>query len=90
MPPKTADAPASADHVELVEKTTPYQGYFRIERYRLRHKRFAGGWTEVMSRELFERGHATVVLPYDPLRDAVVLIEQFRVGAYAAGRAPCG
>jgi ADP-ribose pyrophosphatase len=88
MPPNTADAPASAEEVELVEKTTPYEGHFRIERYRLRHKRFGGGWTEVMSRELFERGYAAVVLPYDPSRDAVVLIEQFRVGAYAAGRAP--
>ncbi len=82
------ETPDSAADVELIEKTTPYQGYFRVQVYRLRHKRFGGGWTEVMSRELFERGHATVVLPYDPARDAVVLIEQFRVGAYAAGFAP--
>lgn len=83
-----ADFSNNADGVELIEKTTPYVGYFRIDVYRLRHKRFGGGWTEVMSRELFERGHATVVLPYDPLRNAVVLIEQFRIGAYAAGFAP--
>ncbi|MHA1154095.1 MAG: NUDIX domain-containing protein [Alphaproteobacteria bacterium] len=83
-----SESPNSAADVELIEKTTPYQGYFRIHVYRLRHKRFGGGWTEVMSRELFERGHATVVLPYDPARDTVVLIEQFRVGAYAAGIAP--
>ena len=80
--------PNSAQDVELIEKTTPYDGYFRIDVYRLRHRRFGGGWTEVMSRELFERGHAAVVLPYDPVRDAVVLIEQFRIGAYAAGLAP--
>jgi len=77
-----------AKDVEIIEKTTPYQGYFRIDTYRLRHRRFGGGWTEVMSREMFERGHATVVLPYDPARDAVVLIEQFRIGAYAAGIEP--
>ncbi len=77
-----------AQDVELVEKTTPYDGYFRIDVYRLRHQRFGGGWTEVMSRELFERGRATVVLPYDPVCDAVVLIEQFRIGAYAAGLKP--
>ena len=82
------EPPNSAADVELIEKTTPYQGYFRVGVYRLRHKRFGGGWTDVMSRELFERGHATVVLPYDPARDIVVLIEQFRVGAYAAGFAP--
>ena len=77
-----------AQNVALIEKTTPYDGHFRIHVYRLRHKRFGGGWTEVMSRELFERGRATVVLPYDPVRDAVVLIEQFRIGAYGAGLKP--
>ena len=77
-----------AQDVELIEKTTPHRGYFRIDVYRLRHKCFGGGWTEVMSRELFERGHATVVLPYDPARDAVVLIEQFRIGAYVTGFGP--
>ena len=78
----------SAKNVEVIEKTTPYQGYSRIDVYRLRHKRFEGGWTEVMSRELIDRGEAAAVLPYDPARDAVVLIEQFRIGAYAAGLAP--
>ncbi len=77
-----------AQDFELIEKTTPYQGFFRIDVYRLRHRRFGGGWTEIMSRELFERGQATVVLPYDPVRDAVVLIEQFRIGAQAAGFSP--
>ena len=78
----------SAQNVEVIEKTTPYQGYSRIDVYRLRHKRFGGGWTEVMSRELYDRGHAAVVLPFDPARDAVVLIERFRIGAYAAGFSP--
>ncbi len=83
----TVSATRAAD-VELIEKSTPYRGYFRIDVYRLRHKRFNGGWTEIMSRELFERGYATVVLPYDPARDVVVLIEQFRIGAYVAGLGP--
>ncbi len=81
-------APNHARDVEVLERTNPYDGYFRIEAYRLRHRRFGGGWTEVMTRELFERGHAAVVLPYDPARDRVVLIEQFRIGAYAAGLGP--
>lgn len=41
-----------------------------------------------MSRELFERGHASVVLPYDPLRDAVVLIEQFPLAPTPPGWRP--
>jgi len=83
----TASAMTEAD-VEVVERLTTYQGYFRIERYRLRHKLFAGGWTGEVMRELFERGHAAAVLPYDPVRDTVALVEQFRIGAYAAGRPP--
>ncbi len=82
------EPPNRAQDVEVIEKTRPYDGHFQIDVYRLRHKRFGGGWTEVMSREIFERGHATVVLPYDPARDAVVLIEQFRIGASAAGLEP--
>lgn len=74
--------------VEVVEKVTAFQGYFRIDRYKLRHTLFAGGMSGVMTRELFERGHAVGVLPYDPQADAVVMIEQFRIGAYAAGWRP--
>jgi ADP-ribose pyrophosphatase len=82
------ETPPAEKQVELIEKASPYEGYFRVDRYRLRHWRFAGGWTDVFAREVFERGRAAVVLPYDPGRDAVVLIEQFRIGAYAAGRDP--
>jgi ADP-ribose pyrophosphatase len=74
--------------VEILEKTEAFKGYFRIDRYRLRHRLFRGGWSPEITREVFERGHAAAVLPYDPLRDEVVMIEQFRVGALAAGRAP--
>ena len=82
------ETPGPDPRVELRERTTPYQGYFRLDRYRLRHRRFDGGWSEVMTREVFERGHAASVLPYDPARDAVVLVEQFRTGALAAGMEP--
>ena len=63
-----------------------FQGYFRVDRHTVRHALFAGGMSGDITREVFERGHAAAVLPYDPVRDAVVLIEQFRAGAYAAGR----
>lgn len=72
--------------VDVIERETVFQGYFRVDRYRLRHKLFAGGWSSEISREVFERGHAVTVLPYDPIRDRVVLIEQFRAGALAAGK----
>ena len=74
--------------VEIIEKFSPYRGYFRLDRYSLRHRMHDGGWTKPLMREVFEHGHTVAVLPYDPLTDAVVLIEQFRIGAYAAGLAP--
>ncbi len=76
--------PLTAKDVEVVEKTSPFEGFFRIDSYRLKHRLFEGGWSGEISREIFERGHAVAVLPYDPNLDRVVLIEQFRAGAYAA------
>lgn len=74
------------DDVEIIARETAYEGRFRLDRYRLRHRLFAGGMGPELTREVFERGHAAALLPYDPVLDQVVLIEQFRIGAYAAGR----
>jgi len=74
--------------VEILARETCFQGYFRVDRYRLRHRLFSGGWSGEITREVFERGHAVGVLPYDPVSDEVVLLEQFRVGALAGGF-PC-
>lgn len=76
------------DDVQIVARTREFQGYFAIDRYRVRHRTFVGGWTGEITREIFERGHAVVVILYDPERDAIALIEQFRIGALAAGQYP--
>jgi ADP-ribose pyrophosphatase len=55
-----------------------------MTRHHLRHRTFAGGWSDVMSREIFQRGAVVAVLPYDMARDKLVLIEQYRVGAHEA------
>ncbi|MBA1193504.1 NUDIX domain-containing protein [Pseudomonas entomophila] len=67
--------------VEIVKRDTCYQGFYRLDKVHLRHELFAGGLGREISRELFVRHDAVCVLPYDPQRDEVVLIEQFRVGA---------
>ena len=74
--------------VEVIDKRTVFEGHFRIERYHLRHTLHAGGMSETLSRELFERGQVAAVLPVDPVRDEVILIEQFRIGPYAVGWDP--
>ncbi|MGR8980176.1 MAG: NUDIX domain-containing protein [Gammaproteobacteria bacterium] len=67
--------------IEILNKEIVYQGFFRLEKYRLRHTLFAGGWSAEITRELFVRGSCVAVLLYDPHTDHVVLIEQFRAGA---------
>ncbi len=66
---------------EILDQSVGYSGFFRMEKYRLRHELFAGGWSADISRECLERGHAVAVLLYDPDSDQVVLLEQFRIGA---------
>jgi ADP-ribose pyrophosphatase len=67
--------------VEILDRTVVFDGHFQMVRYRLRHWQFAGGFGPELRREVFLRGHAAAVLPYDPVRDEVALVEQFRVGA---------
>lgn len=75
--------------IEIVEKKTAYKGFLRVDVYRLRHRKFDGTWTDVLPpREVCDRGPAVAALLYDPDRDALVMIEQFRVGAAAAGGPP--
>ena len=60
-------------------------GFLQTKRYRLRHRRFDGGWTPTVVREVCVRGLAVGVLLYDPVADAVVMVEQFRPGAAEGG-----
>ncbi len=75
----------SDDDVKILKRETVYQGFARLDKYRLRHRLYAGGWSGEMEREIFERHHTVGVLLYDPQRDSVVLVEQFRLPAYLAG-----
>lgn len=69
------------DDYQIIEREVLYQGVFRMVRYTLRYKLFAGGTSNIITRELMERKSAAGVLPYDPILDKVVLIEQFRPGS---------
>ncbi|NCF34897.1 MAG: NUDIX domain-containing protein [Gammaproteobacteria bacterium] len=66
---------------KLESHRTLFEKYFRLDEYSISHELFAGGNSPVFTREIFERGVVVAVLPYDPRRGKVVLIEQFRAGA---------
>ncbi|AGB84189.1 protein containing C-terminal region of TrgB protein [Serratia sp. FGI94] len=74
--------------VEIIARDTLYRGFFSLNLYRFRHKLFNGGVSDEITREIFERGHAAVLLPYDPQRDEVVLIEQLRIAAVDTSDSP--
>lgn len=68
------------DDWRLLQRERVFDGYFAVDRVQLQHRGFAGGWCEPVTREIFERGNAVGVLPYDAESDALILIEQFRAG----------
>ncbi|MGD9637904.1 MAG: NUDIX domain-containing protein [Alphaproteobacteria bacterium] len=78
----------SAFDYEIIKKEVAFKGYFEVDRYFIKHRLNNGNMSEVFSREIFERGKAVGVILYDPERDNIVLIEQFRAGAMAAGFHP--
>jgi len=66
---------------KVIKETTPYKGFFNLKVIELQHTLYKGGWSAPITRELFHRGNCVAILLYDPARDEVVIIEQFRVGA---------
>ena len=72
--------------IRNVHRETVSQSYLKVEAYELEHRRFDGSWMGKIRREVVRRGAAVAVMLYDPQQDAVVLIQQFRIGAYLAKR----
>ena len=80
---KSLELQFGAQDVRVLEELTVWSGHYSMRRLTLQHRRFAGGWSDPVIREVFERGDAVAVLPYDPATDSLVLIEQFRPGVMA-------
>ncbi|HEA3270887.1 TPA: ADP-ribose diphosphatase [Pasteurella multocida] len=68
--------------IDILKEETLYQGFFQLKKIQFKHKLFAGGYSGVVTRELLVKGAASAVIAYDPIKDAVVLVEQVRIGAY--------
>ena len=77
--------PAGDDRLQVLAVEEPYAEFFSVQEITLRHRRHRGGWTPEVLRAVFVSGDAAVVLPWDPLRDRVLLIDQFRAGPAARG-----
>lgn len=88
MQHKSTDKQFGHKDVRILRKEVVYQGYFQMLKYQLQHRLFSGGWSEIITREMFVRGQVAGILLYDPLLNKVVLIEQFRVGALDSEHSP--
>ncbi|MEM6694120.1 MAG: gamma-glutamylcyclotransferase [Pseudomonadota bacterium] len=85
-PPATLRAAHRADEaVKSHAIRTPYRNFFKAEEHEVSFRRFDGDMSAPVTRAAFVMGDAATVLPYDPVRDRVLLIEQFRFGPYVRG-----
>lgn len=74
--------------VEILSREIVHKGFYPKTVIRLRHQRFDGRMSEVISRDMLEQGSASVVLPYDPATGLILLIEQFRPAPLMLGEDP--
>ncbi len=78
----------SKKDIQIIGKKNLYKGFFSMNKYEFVHPLFEGGISDVVAREVFERGHAVAVLPYDPVKDELVLLEQLRFPAMETSDSP--
>ncbi|OOF86637.1 ADP-ribose diphosphatase [Rodentibacter ratti] len=67
--------------IEILNEDVVYDGFFTLKKIQFKHKLFAGGESGIVTRELLIKGAAAAVIAYDPKKDAMVLVEQVRIGA---------
>ncbi|MEJ6388834.1 NUDIX domain-containing protein [Gymnodinialimonas ulvae] len=76
-----------AERIDHHETRHTYTGFFNAEEIHASHPRFDGATNGPLARSVFRVADAVTVLPYDPVRDRILLVQQFRFGAYAHGDA---
>jgi ADP-ribose pyrophosphatase len=76
---------AGAEDVFVAERREPYARFFSVEEIDVSYRRFDGSMSQQVTRAGFVSCDAVTVLPYDPLRDRVLLVEQFRAGPHLRG-----
>ncbi|MCI2393109.1 NUDIX domain-containing protein [Aliiroseovarius sediminis] len=83
--PTTVRADFGAGDIDVHASARPYAQFFTMEEQDLSFRRYSGEMSEVVNRAAFVGGDAVIVLPYDPIRDRVMLVEQFRMGPHIRG-----
>ncbi len=74
-----------AEGIQDLARERAHYGFFALDLFRYRHRRFGGGYSDLVEREVFLTGDAVTVLPWDPKRDRILMIEQVRAGLIGRG-----
>lgn len=82
------DLPPAHPDIEIVEAKTAFERFLRVDVFRFRHRLYSGEWSALRSYDVLRRGEAAAIVLYDPDRDSIVLVEQFRLPALLAGGSP--
>lgn len=83
--PQTLRTSRTVADIELKAEDGGYDGFFRLKPFRLRYPTFDGGMSEELRRECFVAYDVSLVLPYDPATDCILLVEQLRFGPIHRG-----
>tara|TARA_X000000368_G_C22937736_1_gene670665 strand:- start:121 stop:702 length:582 start_codon:yes stop_codon:yes gene_type:complete len=65
---------------KIINKKNLYSGFFNLNKYEFIHQKHDGNWTNKVEREIFSGAHVSTVLPFDPIKKEILLIQQFRAG----------
>lgn len=65
---------------KIINKKKLYSGFFSLNKYEFIHQKHDGIWTNKVEREVFSGSHVSALLPYDPIKKEIILIQQFRAG----------
>ena len=65
---------------KVLDKKNLYNGFFKMNEVTIKYKKFNGNWTNEIKRELFGGAQVSAVLPYDPVKKEIILLQQFRPG----------
>jgi ADP-ribose pyrophosphatase len=87
--PTTLRHRAKVSDMVIASERQLYAHFFAVEEYDVAWRRFDGTMSDSVTRAAFISGDAVTVLPYDPKRDLVLVVEQFRAGPHARGDRQC-
>ena len=78
MEKRLIPSPRTLDDVKILSRDLIGRGWGKLERFVFRHRRFDGEWSDEVTRDLYTIGEVSMIIPYDPALDSVLLVEQFR------------